>query len=70
MQVLRSLLAGGAMLASVGVASAADPTLLTEEQLDGVTAGFVVTIPVVTIPIVQQGQQFNYAGFQTLTNFD
>jgi hypothetical protein len=39
MHALRSLLAAGAMLASVGVASAAQPTVLTEDQLDGVTAG-------------------------------
>jgi hypothetical protein len=39
MQALRSLLAAAAMLASVGVASAAD--LLTEEQLNAVTAGQV-----------------------------
>jgi hypothetical protein len=49
MHVLRSLLAGGAMLASVGVASAAEPTLLTEVQLDGVTAGFFDTQQVAAI---------------------
>jgi hypothetical protein len=53
MRALRSLLAAGAMLASVGVASAAQPTVLTEEQLDGVTAGFFDSF---VIPIVQQVQ--------------
>jgi hypothetical protein len=49
MQSLRSLLAAAAMLASVGVASAAEPTVLTEEQLDGVTAGFNVASIINTV---------------------
>jgi hypothetical protein len=61
MQVLRSFLAGGLMLASVGVAGAAEPTLLTDAQMDGVTAGQYYVIPIVP---VQQGQQFN--NFQAL----
>jgi hypothetical protein len=40
MQSLRSLLAAAAILASVGVASAAEPTTLTDEQLDSAVAGF------------------------------
>jgi hypothetical protein len=42
MRSLRSLLAAAAILASVGVASAASPTPLTDEQLDSAVAGFNV----------------------------
>jgi hypothetical protein len=39
MRVQHTLLAAGALLASVGVANAAEPSLLTEAQLDKVIAG-------------------------------
>jgi hypothetical protein len=41
MQLLRSLLVGGAMLASVGVASAAEPVTLSDAQMDSVAAGLL-----------------------------
>jgi hypothetical protein len=39
MRVQRTLLAAGVLLTYVGVASAAEPTPLSESQLDKVTAG-------------------------------
>ena len=60
MRALRSLVAAGAMLASVGVASAAQPTVLTEEQLDGVTAGF--TFAALVAPVQQISNFLNLGG--------
>jgi hypothetical protein len=45
MRVPRSLLATSAMLMFVGVASAAEPTLLTQGQLDEVVAGNLAPPP-------------------------
>jgi hypothetical protein len=45
MRVQRTLLAAGALLASVGVASAAEPILLTASQLDEVIAGNLAPPP-------------------------
>jgi hypothetical protein len=37
-----SLLAGAAMLGSIGAASAAEPTTLNDEQMDAVSAGATI----------------------------
>jgi hypothetical protein len=51
-EMLRSLLAALAMLASVSVASAAAP--LTDEQMDGVTAGdYVIVGGNILVPVIQ-----------------
>jgi hypothetical protein len=48
MRVQRTLLAAGVLLTYVGVASAAEPTPLSESQLDKVTAGTLSLTPRVT----------------------
>ncbi len=58
---LTSILAGVALMAAVGAATADEPVKLTESQMDDVTAGWIIIYPFRSVAsAVASAQAFGY----------